>query len=101
MSMPLSPAQIQQLAAMVASSIGPQSVGEGFPNPVAQLFQAGNTVLINTAGFFVYAGTPAAGNLLLAIAPAAGTDQFGNAYGAILWVQATVTVTGNGIFIYG
>lgn len=29
---------------------------------------------------FVYNGTPAAGNLMLSISPAAGTDEFGNAY---------------------
>ena len=32
------------------------------------------------AGLFFYDGTPAAGNLILAISPAAGTDGFGNTY---------------------
>lgn len=36
-------------------------------------FQAGDTI-ISPAGIFVYNGTPAAGNLIISIAPAAGTD---------------------------
>jgi hypothetical protein len=40
----------------------------------------GTNYVINTDGAFFYSGTPAAGNLLLAIANAAGTDAFGNAY---------------------
>lgn len=32
------------------------------------------------AGLFFYDGTPAAGNLILAISPAAGTDSYGNTY---------------------
>lgn len=60
---------------------GPWVVGEGFPDIVAQVFEAGNTI-INDQGLFVYSGTPAAGNLFLSIASAPGTDQFGNAYGS-------------------
>lgn len=40
----------------------------------------GTDFIINSSGAFFYSGTPAAGNLLASIAPAAGTDQFGNAY---------------------
>ncbi len=60
---------------------GPWIVGEGFPDVVAQIFEAGNTI-INSSGFFVYSGTPANGNLIFSIAQAAGTDQFGNTYPA-------------------
>jgi hypothetical protein len=45
---------------------------------VVQLI-AGNTI-INASGDFIYDGSPAAGNLMIALAPAAGTDSFGNAY---------------------
>lgn len=42
----------------------------------------GNTVVASGsgAGVFVYDGTPAHGNLIVAISAQAGTDQFGNAY---------------------
>ena len=45
---------------------------------VTQLL-AGNSI-INPNGIFVYNGTPANGNLMFALAPAAGTDSFGNAF---------------------
>jgi len=41
---------------------------------------AGTDFLINSAGIFVYSGTPAAGNLIASVAAANGTDGFGNAY---------------------
>lgn len=47
---------------------------------VVQLF-AGDTI-INPSGVLVYSGAPAAGNLIASIAPASGTDQFGNAFQA-------------------
>ena len=40
----------------------------------------GSDFLISAAGGFFYRGTPAAGNLALALAPAAGTDGFGTPY---------------------
>lgn len=40
----------------------------------------GTSYIMNAAGAFFYSGTPAAGNLIVAIAPASGTDAFGNAY---------------------
>jgi hypothetical protein len=55
-------------------------VGPGFPDVVAQVFQAGTT-LIDDAGLFVYSGAPGPGNLIASIASAGGTDQFGNGYG--------------------
>jgi hypothetical protein len=41
-----------------------------------------NTVVVSGAGdgIFVYDGVPASGNLIVAIASAAGTDAFGNDY---------------------
>lgn len=46
---------------------------------IAVQLQAGNTI-INPNGEFTYSGAPAAGNLAVSVAPAAGTDQFGNHY---------------------
>jgi hypothetical protein len=40
----------------------------------------GTNFIINSSGAFFYSGTPATGNLIIAIAPAAGTDAFGNGY---------------------
>jgi hypothetical protein len=40
----------------------------------------GPDYIINTSGIFMYSGTPANGNLIVSIAPAAGTDAFGNVY---------------------
>jgi len=60
---------------------GPWIVGEGFPDTVATVFEAGDTI-INQQGLFVYSGAPGPGNLIFSVASAAGTDQFGNNYGA-------------------
>jgi hypothetical protein len=43
------------------------------------IFQ-GTDFVINSSGAFFYSGTPAAGNLILSIAQAAGTDAHGNTY---------------------
>jgi len=40
----------------------------------------GNNFVLNSSGLFIYSGTPANGNLVASIAPAAGTDSFGNTY---------------------
>ena len=55
------------------------AVGQGFVNPVAVNFAAGN-VRINKFGLFVYSGAPAAGNLIFSIASVGGIDRYGNAY---------------------
>jgi hypothetical protein len=55
------------------------SRGQGFNNPVATSFAAGN-VRINLKGLFIYSGTPATGNLFLSVAWLAGTDKYGNAF---------------------
>lgn len=49
-------------------------------------FMAGFTV-INTAGIFVYSAAPAAGDLIAAIASAAGSDAFANPYPQGLYGQ--------------
>ena len=41
---------------------------------------SGTDFELNSAGAFFYNGTPAAGNLIISVANAAGTDAFGNAY---------------------
>ena len=51
----------------------------GWQTQVVPQLQAGDTV-INANGIFTYSGTPAAGNLILSSAPAAGTDPYGNQY---------------------
>jgi hypothetical protein len=40
----------------------------------------GTNFEMNSAGLFFYSGTPAFGNLILALAPSSGTDSFGNTY---------------------
>lgn len=49
----------------------------------------------NSSGSFLYNGTPAAGNLIVSMAPAAGTDAHGNTYPQGLAVNGTTggTVT--------
>jgi hypothetical protein len=54
---------------------------------------SGTDFIINSAGAFFYSGTPAAGNLFNAIASAAGTDAFGNAYLAGDWSYPVPGVT--------
>jgi hypothetical protein len=55
-------------------------------------FQAGNTI-INANGIFIYSAAPAAGNLIVSDAAAAGTDAFGNVY---VQGQAIYTRPGDG-----
>jgi hypothetical protein len=40
----------------------------------------GTDFILNSAGFFFYTGTPAAGNLFASVTSSNGTDTFGNAY---------------------
>lgn len=40
----------------------------------------GTNFTINSSGAFFYSGSPTSGNLLVSIAPSAGTDIYGNAY---------------------
>jgi hypothetical protein len=61
---------------------------------------SGADFIINTAGIFIYSGTPAAGNLLISLAGATGTDGFGNNYPQGLTVYgpsgAKITLEDNG-----
>lgn len=50
--------------------------------PIASIFQAGNRVILNTHGLFVYNGAPVLGNLIASVTFASGTDPFGNLYNA-------------------
>jgi hypothetical protein len=46
----------------------------------------GPDYIINSSGIFLYSATPALGNLVVSLTPAAGVDSFGNVYGADLTV---------------
>lgn len=48
----------------------------------------GTDYVINASGAFFYSGTPAAGNLIVSIAPNPGADAFGNAYPAGINTQS-------------
>lgn len=52
----------------------------GWQTIVAAIFQAGNEVLINSQGLFIYNGPAALGNLIVSAAPVAGVDAKGNAF---------------------
>jgi hypothetical protein len=65
----------------------------GWQTQVAVQLLAGNTI-INPQGNFIYNGPPAAGNLMIALAPAAGTDQFGNTY------PQGLSIAQSGLFLY-
>lgn len=89
----------------------PYAVGEGFPDVVATVFRAAGFV-VNQSGAFFYSGTPANGNLIVSIAPAAGTDPYGNSYpqglsvtlGAISGSTFSGTdfvINSSGAFFYG
>lgn len=62
---------------------------QGFSGGAGSSF-SGTDFVINSSGIFVYSGTPALGNLLVSIAPLAGTDAFGNAYPQGINVNAGV-----------
>ena len=59
---------------------------------VAVTLRAGDTI-INPTGIFVYSGAPGAGNLAAALAPASGTDQYGNQF--VQGMAAYETIAGN------
>jgi hypothetical protein len=67
-----------------AAAAGVDPYGNAYP---AGLSVSGGAAIItgpdyifNSAGLFIYSGTPAAGNLIASVAAVAGTDGFGNAY---------------------
>lgn len=66
-----------------AAAAGTDPFGNVYPQGI-EIFGTGQliagNVIVNPSGVFVYSGTPAAGNLIVSVAPSAGTDAFGNAY---------------------
>jgi hypothetical protein len=52
----------------------------GWQSAVAVLFQAGNRVVINPSGIFIYNGAPALGNLIGYWTETSGTDPYGNVF---------------------
>lgn len=54
---------------------------------------AGNGYILNTAGVFLYQGTPAANNIVGSWTSSAGTDEFGNVYPAGLTLYDGVSNT--------
>lgn len=52
----------------------------GWQTVVATVFQAGNRIVLNRNGLFIYNGSPANGNLIVSATFASGTDSFGNTY---------------------
>lgn len=52
----------------------------GWQGIVAPFVQAGNTIVLNSQGEFIYNGPPALGNLVYSSAPTAGTDPYGNVF---------------------
>lgn len=75
----ISPQDLAQILSYVQERLPAVSIGQGFPDVVATVFQAADFI-VNGNGAFFYSGIPATGNLLATVAPAAGTDLFGNAY---------------------
>lgn len=51
------------------------------PTAVA-FFIAGNTIILNPSGMFIYNGPPGLNKLIASITPAPGTDPYGNGYAA-------------------
>ena len=81
------PAGAGALLASLASVAGTDQYGNTYPQGLlitTGLIQGttfeGAEFIINTAGAFFYATTPAFGNLIATIANSGGTDSFGNAY---------------------
>lgn len=63
----------------------------------------GNNFILNSSGLFIYSGTPANGNLIASIAPASGTDSFGNAYldGIVTYSGASFAALSTGNVYFG
>lgn len=52
----------------------------GWQTVIATVFQAGNRVVINSSGLFIYNGAPTLGNLVGYWTVKSGTDKFGNPF---------------------
>src|SRR5690349_13366104 len=50
----------------------------GWETEAIPILIAGNTIIVNSSGLFMYNGKPAANNLLLAESPTDFTDPYGN-----------------------
>jgi hypothetical protein len=61
----------------------------------------GNDWVLNSTGFFFYTGTPAKGNLFMAIAQNSGTDGYGNSYGQGFNIGKWDASTGNQLQHFG
>ena len=79
-----------------------------FDNLIVRGTFSGLDFILNAAGMFIYSGTPAAGNLVLAFTSGPGTDQFGNAYSGGIAVsgphganEIQIRPDKNAILIYG
>jgi hypothetical protein len=59
----------------------------------------GVNFILNSSGAFFYSGAPAAGNLIISIAPAAGTDGFTNAYKQHITIYGSIPTGGFQRFI--
>jgi hypothetical protein len=86
---PPPPPTPKQLLISLASAAGTDDYGTNYPQGIlatAGVIEGpefvGTDFLINSSGMFLYAGTPASGNLVAWVAQANGTDAFGNAYSA-------------------
>jgi hypothetical protein len=87
------------LIASIAAVAGTDEFGNAYPAGISTSAGGssfrGSDFILNTAGLFLYSGTPGPGNLIASIAAVAGTDEFGNAYqngltsynGASAWVS--------------
>ncbi len=79
-----SPEQTKQIQDLITEFLADSGGGSGFPNPIT----AGNILLLSQlvlsggvgTALLIYSGTPAFGNLIVAIATVGGQDQFGNKY---------------------
>lgn len=76
--------QIVQPGTITADAIAAGAIvaGKIAAGAIDAMTITGATIVTNSAtgGFFIYAGTPAAGNMIVSIAAAGGADAFGNTY---------------------
>lgn len=86
-AIPAPPPAPKTLLISLASAAGTDDFGNAYPQGIfaaAGVIEGpefiGENFEINAAGSFYYSGTPAFGNLISSVAPADGTDRFGNAY---------------------
>jgi hypothetical protein len=66
---------------------GTDSYGNSYPEglnvsvgTISGITFAGANWVLDSSGLFFYSGTPALGNLILSLAPASGSDTYGNTY---------------------